>query len=287
MEILGKGLGGIVIGDSPGSVQKFYIAERSGCAEQAHLAFLGKQQEQGLNIRCMIPKLLEVVGKGEWEVEGQTYTYCNRMERVPGTSARRIMSSFNEPAHERLGRALGGTAFAMHSLCRAYTRQWKDARGGQDVLLSHIMEDKVGLVLAEEADKDVVRRVTDAANYLKNNCRISASNKTLSHLDFSLANTQADDEGQFYGLVDWGDFGLTDPSLSLYQFAYRSVWPYLENQYEKLGGTLRKDIIYAAAAIHLAFGPIICAQHNFPLDADETPERFETMYAKFQKYRQG
>lgn len=287
MEVLGKGLGGIVIGDSPDSVRKFYISEDSGRAEQSHLTFLGEVQEQGFNIQCMIPGLLEVIGEGEWEVNGEIYTYCNRMERVPGTSARQAVSSSTEQATERLGSALGTTAFAMHSLAKAYTQQWKRTHGDEDTLLTHILEDKAGLVISEETDGEVVRRVTDAASYLEDRCRPLASDNTLSHLDFSLANAQVEVGGQLNGLVDWGDFGLTNPSLSLYQLAYRAAWPHVQSQYEKLGGTLRKDIIYAAAAIHLAFAPIICSQRNFPLDADETHERFEALYGEFESHRRG
>jgi hypothetical protein len=101
MEILGRGLGGVVVADAPEAVRKFYLAERDGRSEQEHLSYLNELQQQGFDIQCVIPKLLEVIGKGEWEVEGKTYTYCNRMERVSGVSARQTLSAFTEVAAER------------------------------------------------------------------------------------------------------------------------------------------------------------------------------------------
>jgi hypothetical protein len=287
MEILGQGLGGVVVADTPETVRKFYLAEKDGRSERDHLSYLNGLQQQGFDIQCVIPKLLKVIGEGKWEVEGKTYTYCNRMERVPGVSARQTLAAFTEDATQCLGKNLGITAFAMHRLPATYVEQWKRKFGAEDVLLTHVLEDKAKPVLSEGSDSSVIRRVTDAAHYLKRECSPLAQESTLSHLDFSLANAQVDPDGRLYGIVDWGSFGLTNPSLSLYSLAYRAVWPHVRDQYTQLGGAVREDIAYAAAAIHLAWAPIVSRQRNFPLDADETPENFEAMWAQYENHRQG
>jgi hypothetical protein len=286
MQILGHGLGGVVVADTPETVKKFYLAEKDGRSEQEHLSYLNGLQQQGFDIQCVIPQLIEAIGKGKWEIEGKTYVYCSRMERVPGTSARQILAAFTEEATELLGKALGTTAFTMHTLLREHVEQWKPKSGTEDILLTHILEDKARRVLSEGSDNDLVRRVADAADYLERECKALASDNTLSHHDFSLANAQVSPDGRLYGVVDWGMFGLTNPSLSLYSLAYRAVWPHVRNQYRQLDGNIREDIAYAAAAIHLAWAPIISKQRNFPLDIDETPENFEAMWAKFESCRQ-
>src|ERR1700689_2168255 len=96
MEVLGEGHGGIVVADSAGAVKKFYLAQVNGVNEQQQLTFLGSLQNRGFDIGCTIPKLLEIVGEGSWEIDGKTYVYCNRMERVPGASARSAILDFDE-----------------------------------------------------------------------------------------------------------------------------------------------------------------------------------------------
>lgn len=232
MEILGRGLAGIVIADTPGTVRKFYTTKDKGHSEQANLTFLGDLQENGLNIGCVIPRLVEVIGDGKWEMEGNTYTYCNRMERLSGTSARRVFTDFTEQAIKHLGEALGSTAFAIHNSLKPYVEQWCRAAGKQDTLLAHVLEDKAKTVQSEESDKNIVDRTSEAAQYLETQCQALEPENTLSHLDFSLANAQVDNSGRLIGVVDWVSFGLSNPSLSLYQLAYRELWPYVERQYE-------------------------------------------------------
>lgn len=282
--VLGQGLKGIVVADGEGAVRKFYAAESEGLEEEAQLTFLGQLQDQGFNIGCAIPRLLEVVGSGNWQIEGGTYVYCNRMERIPGTCARLAAPGYTEQQTELLGRDLGAIGFSMHALSRAYVAQWKRTFTNEDRLLTHILEDKAAQVIREEPDPSVRSRVRDAARYLEEQCPPVASENTLSHLDFTLSNTQASPEGRVNGIVDWATFGLTNPSLSLYQLAHRRVWPYVKRQYEQAGGSIREDIVFAAAAIHLAWSPIICEQLGFPLGEDETRPCFEAMHAQFEAH---
>ncbi|HEY5442570.1 MAG TPA: phosphotransferase, partial [Candidatus Saccharimonadales bacterium] len=282
MKILGKGHGGVVVADSAGAVKKFYLSRAYGQSEEQHLTFLGGLQDQGFSIGCTIPRFLEAVGKGTWEIDGKTYVYCNRMERIPGVSAQLAIPDFNERQIKSLGKDLGNIIFALHAQSKTYTAQWKNTFGQEDKLLAHILKDKAGQVMREGPDKSVNARVKKAASYLQSQCESIASENTLSHLDYSLSNTQASHTGHVNGLVDWGDFGLTHPALSLYQLASRPVWPHVKRQYEQLGGLIREDITYAAAAINLAWVPIICAQLGLPLEPEETQESFEAMYARFE-----
>ena len=285
MEVLGQGLAGLVVADTPSTVKKFYIGADKGRAERDYLTYLGNIKERGFTIECPIPALVEAIGEGEWEINDNTYDYCNRIERLAGTSGRRILSNFTKQATEHLGTAVGSTAFAMHINSKPYIEEWTRKSGHTDKLLGHILNDKAAAVISEGSNSDVVGQVRDAANYLKEQCSSLTPTNTLCHLDFSLANIQTDVSGKLYGLVDWVYFGPTNPSLSLYQLAYREIWPHVQRQYEQLGGTLRIDIIYAAAAIHLAWAPIISKRLNFPLDVDETHEKFKVLWADFEACR--
>lgn len=284
MEVLGQGHGGIVVADSASSVKKFYLAQVNGVNEQQQLTFLGGLQDQGFDIGCTIPRLLEIVGEGSWEIDGKVYTYCNRMERVPGTSARLAVPGFTAEKIEILGQDLGSIAFSLHALSKAYIEQWIRTFGEKDKLLAHILEDKAGQVVREGPNRSVNERVKHAAGYLQSQCVSVASENTLGHLDYSLSNTQVSNTSHVHGLVDWGDFGLTHPALSLYQLATRPVWPYVKRQYEHMGGSIREDITYAAAAINLAWAPIICAQLGVPVEPEDKPENFDAMYARFESH---
>jgi len=283
MEILGRGHKGIVIVDTATSIKKFYESELEAEEEQISLEFLGNLQDQGFNIGCTIPRLLEVIGEGAWEVEGKTYIRCNRMERIPGISARQAIAHFNQPQLETLGKNLGTIAFALHSLSKAYIELWKRIDTSQDKLLEHVLDDKAAQVLREEPDKGVTARVKDAAQYLEDQRESLAPDNVLSHLDLSLSNILVSDTSHVNGLVDWGSFGLTNPSLSLYQLAARPVWPYVKQQYEQEGGSVREDIVYGAASIHLAWAPIICNQLGLPIEPHETRDHFEAMYTRFEE----
>jgi hypothetical protein len=90
----------------------------------------------------------------------------------------------------------------MHNSSKLHAGQWTQKYGHTDTLLLHILNDKAGLVRSKAFDREVVRRVSDAATYLKSQCSLLAGGNTLSHLDFSLANIQTDNSGEFYGLLD-------------------------------------------------------------------------------------
>ncbi len=283
MKILGQGHTGVVVADTPHTVKKFYVSKPYAAEEQASLAFLGEMQDQGFSIGCTIPKLVEVVGKGEWTIRDKVYTYSNRMERVPGTCAHLSVASFTEKQIKVLGQALGAIGFAMHSQSKAYIAIYKSRFGEEDnPLLVHIVKDKVAQILREETDQSITERVKAASDYLQKRCRSLVAENTLSHLDFTLSNTQIDDNTQVMGIVDWGGFGLTHPSLSLYQLAIYPIWPHFKQQYQQQGATIREDIVYAAAAIHLAWTPIICRELGISLEKEGPLESFDAMYERFE-----
>ncbi|MGC1176999.1 MAG: phosphotransferase [Candidatus Saccharimonadales bacterium] len=282
MEILGHGHDGIVVADTPDTVQKFYVSETEATKEQTSLAFLEEMQGQDFNIGCTIPKLLEVLGRGEWVIDGKAYTYSNRMERVPGTCARLAITSFTEQQIEALGQALGTIGFTMHSQSQAHIDTYKARFGADDSLLTDIVKVQAAQVLHEESDQGVAKRVKIAADHLQKQCRLFAAKNTLSHLDFTLSNTQIDDKARVTGIVDWGGFGLTHPSLSLYQLAIYPVWPHVKRQYERQGVMIREDIVYAAGAIHVAWTPLICKQLGLSLAAEGPLEHFDVMYDRFE-----
>lgn len=282
MKILGKGHTGVVVADTPGAAKKFYTSKAEGLQEQEQLTFLGGLQDQGFDIGCTIPKLLEVIGEGKWEVDNKLYSFCSRIERIPGTSARWTAPTFTKQQIEILGDDLGSIAFTLHTLSKPYIEHWKNAFGHEDKLLAHLLEDKAGYVMLQTSDQSIKARVKEAADYLESRRESLVRENTLSHLDLTLSNTQVSNTGRVNGLVDWGSFGLTNPSLSLYQLADRPVWSRVKRRYKSMGGSIREDITYAASSIHLAWAPIYCKQRDLPLEKEYTQEYFEAMHAQFE-----
>lgn len=282
MEILGKGHKGIVVADTASTVQKFYASRTEAEAEQANLTFLELIQEQGFDIGCIIPKFVAELGEGHWDIDGNQYYYSNCMQRISGVCGRTVVNDLTDRQIASLGRQLGSVSAAIHTRSNAFVGQWKDQRGDNDELLTHIIEDKAGQVQREEPDESIAQRVSVAANYLQEVCASLTKEKTLSHLDFTLDNTQVDEGPRIVGIVDWGSFGLTHPSLSLYQLSTNSVWPHVKSQYEQLAGPLREDIIYAASVIHTAWAPIICEQLGLPIEPHEARDQFEAVNARFE-----
>ena len=277
--ILGQGFGGVVVADTPTSVKKFYVSEQWWEHEKKHLGFLAEIQRQGFGIGCTIPKLIESADKRTWEVDGKTYRYCNTMELIPGVTA---WSEFKGKNLETLGTNLGTVLANMHVRSASYIPQWKAEFGDEDTLLTHIFKDKAAQVLQKGTDATAKSQVKDVLEYLEKRKDLLVSERTLSHLDLNLNNILVTKDNAVEGLVDWGDFGLTHPSLSLYQLATKpALWQHIKQHYEKSGGTIRSDIVYAAATIHLAWVPVIWKEHHFELDEDETHERLQEVYRSF------
>lgn len=281
MEIIGQGHKGIVVADGARAVKKFYLLKAEGQREQAHLTLLANLQRQGLGIGCTIPKLLENVGQGTWQLAGKTYSYCSRLERIAGTAANLVMPNLTEQELEILGRDLGAVIFDLHHLSKNYKEQWQPILGNEDKLLAHILEEKAAQVTHNGTDEDARTWAQDAASYLAGLRKALSSERVLSHQDLNPSNILVGTDGRVNGVVDWGGLGPTSASLSLYQLVPTAIWPYVKQQYEDKGGVIREDILYAATTIHLAWAPIICRRLGIPLDENETREWLEVVRTKF------
>ncbi len=283
MSVLGQGHSGVVVLHTKDSVKKYYKAERSWQEEKDFLTFLADIQKQGFTIGCTIPKLLDS-SEGSWKVEGKTYRHCNTMGFVPGVQSN---ANFTDEQLEILGTHIGSILYAMHHGSEPYVEQYADQFGDKDELVAHIFDDnaaKVIKVLREETDKDVLGKVKEVLAYLQSKKNLLLADRTLTHTDLNQPNILVNEDSHVQGLVDWGSFGYTNPSLTMYQLATKpKLWPHIKEQYKKLGGEIMEDIVFAAATIHLAWSPIICAELDLPLPKDRTREVFEQMYKNFQQ----
>lgn len=263
-----------------GSARKFYILPEEWERERANLAFLARIQNAGFDIGCKIPAVLDSGGEGQWEINGTTYVRYRDMELIAGMPA---SLGIETKALEQFGNDLGTILFTFHTRSRAYIPEWTSRFGQKDALLRHILEDKARRVEQEEADPAIRRGIKHAATYLKDRVVSFSPGSTLSHTDLNLSNILINDGGTVKGLVDWGSFGLTNPTLSMYQLATKTrVWPHIKRRYEDLGGHVAYDVLYAAAFIHLAWAPLICRELGQELSEDESRQRLEEMYEKFE-----
>ena len=273
-----------MVADTPTSVKKYYLSKEWWENEKIHLKFLAEIQKRGFSIGCTIPKLIDSSGKGEWKVDGKVYNYCNTMEFVPGA---RAWSKYKDRNLETLGVDLGVILSRMHNQSTSYIPQWRARFSDEDKLLTHIFKDKAAKVMQKGDDSTAKSQVKDAVKYLEERKDLLVSERTLSHLDLNLNNILVTADNTVEGLVDWGDFGLTHPSLSLYQLATKSeLWQHIKKSYEKAGGMIRYDIVYAAATINLAWVPVFWQEHHFELGEDENAERLQEIYRLFVSFRQ-
>lgn len=284
MKILGKGHNGIVVADGDDAVKKFYTAEKEWEREKTHLQFLLEIQKRGFDIGCRIPRVFKSIEDHEWKIQGNVYGFCNTMERIHGVPAHISHKKADGVDIKILGVNLGTLLFSMHTQSQPFISDWTRDFGEKDGLLLHIFNDKAGKVLKEETDKDIKKCVKGALTYLGEKKALFDSERTLSHLDLNLTNILVDAKGTIEGLVDWGSFGFTHPTISLYSLATQSdLWSHIKKQYEQLGGVIADDLLYAAATIHLAWAPLICRELKLELDDHENREKFEEMYVCFER----
>jgi hypothetical protein len=184
-----------------------------------------------------------------------------------------------------LGTHLGALLFAMHNTSQLYIEQYLTQAGDKDNLLRHILDDNaahVMRVLSKEPNIGTLAKAQEALAYLQGKRTLLNRQRTLTHTDLNLSNILIDKAGRVQGLVDWGSFGFSNPSLAMYQLATRPrLWVHIKRKYEALGGLILDDILYAAATIHLAWAPIICKELGLPLAKDDDQEMLERMYANF------
>jgi len=278
MKILGKGHKGVVVATAADVVEKYYISRSEWQKEKTQLTFLAKIQRRGFDLGIMIPKLRDSA-EGKWEIASQVYGYRNTMERLPGITAARGITDKNVST---VGANLGKLLFTLHTASKEYQLGWTAQFGTSDNLYKHIADEKVAAIIQDEPDQHVVQQTRGAASYLAREVPEVRSTYALSHLDLNLNNILISTDGSITGLVDWGDFGITNPSLSLYQLATEpDLWPYIQTHYEAAGGTIDLGIVYAAATIHLAWAPVICKKLALPLAPHESQKHFQMMYENF------
>ncbi len=281
MRVLGQGHHGVVIAGKPGTVEKFYNTTVEWEKEKAKLTFLAHLQKSGFTVNYIIPELINSA-TGTWKINGRSYNFCNVMQHISGTPAG---DGVNQQNLESFGRALGILLAEMHQQTKAFTLQYKKDTGAEDMLLHHIVDENAGKIKkieTEENDRQVRQWVDEAADYLQKELPQRTAEMTLSHQDLNLWNILIDGKGSVNGLVDWGDFGITHPSLSLYQLATNpTLWAHIKKHYQAAGGVILEDIIYAASTIHLAWAPLICKELGQALDEHETRTRLNEVYTLF------
>lgn len=267
MEVLGTGFIGVVVAAGSGFVDKFYSRLDDWEREKAHLGFIEGISQQGFDIGCRIPKVTDSEN-GLWNIGGKTYQYRNRMERLPGVTMETGCSPDNAAA---VGKNLGAVLFKLHTESRKFMPQWSRDFDSSDGLFNHIINDKAKKVLAEELDGDIRRQVTKAVACLQSQESSLKTDFTLSHYDLNLNNILIDPHtSTINGLVDWAGFGLTHPSLSLYQLtAKRDIWESVRDRYLELGVPIAEDILYAAAVIHWVWAPLGLREVGWEFDENE------------------
>jgi Ser/Thr protein kinase RdoA (MazF antagonist) len=278
-DVLGQGLYGVVVQDGLNGVKKFYRGQEGWEKETTALRFMNDLQAQGLEIGCRIPQLLETADGGSWQIRDTTYNYCNKMEFIPGLQAAQDFPTKN---FATLGTNIGTVLFHLHHYSKPYRTLWTSEFGDGDNLFKHIVTEKAGFVMEEEEDPEVRERTYNAVHYLNSKKELLEADRTLSHTDLNLKNILVSTDNTVEGLVDWGDLGLTNPSLTLYQLATSPyLYEHVRKQYSKLGSTILDDVVYAAATIHGAWAPLRLKQLGLPVEEDDSRERFEEIYASF------
>ncbi len=283
MEVLGIGFVGVVVAVDDDFVDKFYGRRSDWEREHDHLNFLNDIAQQGFDVGCRIPKVTSSDSGKSWKVNGKTYRYRSRMERVPGVTADAGCDSSNVAS---VGKNLGTVLFALHTKFQKFIPRWTRDFDKSDKLFTHIVHEKADKVLNQETDQTVKRFVTEAVTFLQPRKQSLKADYTLSHYDLNLNNILIDPQtGTVNGLVDWPGLGPTHPSLSLYQLPERQdIWQYAWARYLKLGGSIAEDILYAAAVIHWAWAPWGLREVGWKFDESEMEKNLRKSVQLFEKH---
>lgn len=280
MKILGKGLAGVVLKETPVLARKLYLSAKDQDKEQSVLNYVASLCVRGFEIGCQIPKLHGLENNQLWQIEGKQYRYSSILDLIPG---KMVSASLTNKNKEAIGKSLGQVLYTMHTNGQNYRSNFIKKHGSQDEMLRHILQDKAARVIAQNnSNKEIAK---ETARYLQSHQKNLDRERTLSHLDLHLHNVMTADNNQITGLVDWSGFGLTHPSVVMYQLATtQNIWPYIQKEYQKLGGCLRLDILYAAATIHVTWAPI----KHFEVGLEpikQADQKIANLYAKFKKYQ--
>ncbi len=281
MNIIAKGFHGIVLKKSATIVRKYHTSEQQWRDEIDNLTYLANISN--LDIGCTIPKLYDS-GSAVEVIDGTSYSYWTEMELIPGKTAHELVIRANTGDPILIGRSIGTVLFKMHNASKLIADDDRLITKNSDRLLRHILSDKVAKII--HVDKDPVRLsiVQEAADYLSLHAQTIAQQAVLSHQDLNMQNIIMNDDQTVEGLVDWSSFGKTHPSLALYQLAKEEIWPYLEMRYEELGGSIHRDIMYAATTIHLAWARAYWLEAGDQAASNESGAKLETYYDLFKSH---
>lgn len=283
MKIIGKGLHGIALKKSGTIVRKYHTVEQEWRDEIDNLTRLANIQN--LDIGCTIPKLYDS-GSAVKVIDGTSYSYWTEMELIPGETANELVIRTDTGDPALIGRSIGTVLFKIHHVPKSVVDNY-DQLKKQDPehLLRHILNDKIAKII--QVDKDPVRlsMVNEAADYLSHHAQTIAQQAVLSHRDLNMQNIMINDNQMVEGLVDWSSFGKAHPSLVLYQLAREEVWPYLEMRYEELGGSIQRDIMYAATTIHLAWSRAYWLEKGNLATSNKSEAKIKTYYDLFKSHQ--
>lgn len=279
MGILGRGHHSIVVAAGDKYVEKFYSSAKEARREAKALGFVQNLSVKGFDIRCKIPAFIGKVEQGRYRIGDELFHYKGKMDRLYGVQMSKM---------QNLNFLVGDLAqiiASFHVESRPFIKTWTQNSGPQDHLLNHILKDKAGLVLKKETSKEIRTLVRNAANYLAKRDNKLKKEWTLSHLDINPTNVLIKPHGQIEGLVDWGSFGLTHPSISLYQLVDLKIWPKFRKEYSRSGPAIRDDLLYASAAIHFAWVPLRNQELGFRPDFKKNHFASRKYYMKFDHVR--
>ncbi len=277
MKILGKGLNGVVVDIGGSRAKKYYLTQDRWVAEERNLKWI--QSISFLDIGCAIPKIYKSSSNETFLFEEKMYSFSHEIDFIKGSDAYKVI---NGPTAQVLGESLASVLFSLQTQLATHTELWEGKHGVEDSLLKHILGDKAQKVLLECKDSRVLAITKETANYLQVQLKQSKNRAILMHQDLNLHNILASKDGAVQGLIDWPQFGLTDPNLFMYQIAKNTaVWPFFKEGYEKIGGSIDTPVVYAASTIHVAWAPIICAELGVKPDDDETGDKLESIYRLF------
>ena len=249
MKIIAKGFHGIVLKKSATIVRKYHTSEQ------------------------------------QWRDEIDNLTYWTEMELIPGKTAHELVIRTNTGDPALIGRSIGTVLFKMHHAPELIADEYdRLMTKNSDRLLRHILSDKVAKIIHVDKDPARLSVVQEAADYLSFHAQTIAQQAVLSHQDLNMQNIIMNDDQAVEGLVDWSSFGTTHPSLALYQLAKEEIWPYLEMRYEELGGSIHRDIVYAAATIHLAWARAYWLEAGDQAASNKSGAKLKTYYNLFKSH---
>lgn len=286
MKFLGKGLHSVVLDCGNEKICKYYNNKNEVTNEERSLIFLATLLKKGVKFNFKIPKYFQKVEDIKFEYENKKFFYRADMEKIDGECILDAMK-YNYCDFNKLGTKLASIFHDMSVNFSAHTNSWKKIAGGSDSLFSHIVNEKGKNVLDNEKNQDAKNKVREVIDYLiaKEKSEEFRNKRHLSHLDISFGNIIVNSSFDIKGIVDWGSFGYTHPSLPFYQVvSFCDFWNSFEKEFIMLGGQIERDILYAAAVIHNTWKSRILKKAGIKYNFKKAEKESEMCYSSFKKY---